>query len=97
MRLGRNPALIVVDLAVGFANPNRPLGFDLSSEIKATNVLLAAAREAGIPAIFSTVAYDPTSPVADVWLEKIPDGHGLIAGSPAVEIDPGWIDSRAIA
>ena len=88
MSMGQQPALLVVDFTVGFGDLQGPLGFDLSSEIEATNVLLAVAGKAGVPVIFTTVAYEPDSAIADVWLEKIPGGRGLILGTQAVELDP---------
>ncbi|WP_406385142.1 isochorismatase family protein [Streptomyces sp. NBC_01618] len=88
MGLGRRPALVVVDLEVGFTDPEEPLGFDLTSEIAATNRLLGPARDVGAPVIFFTVAYESDSTEADIWLEKIPGGRALVTGTPAVEIDP---------
>ena len=53
---GRRPALIVVDMTLGFTDPKSPLGSDLDGPVKAIQELLEAARGVEIPVIFTTVA-----------------------------------------
>lgn len=84
---GEHPAIVVVDFVNGFTDDHSPLGADLDAEIEATNQLLAAGRDAEIPIIFSTVAYDAELQDAGVWIRKIPSNHLLVEGSELVEVD----------
>lgn len=84
---GERPAVVVVDLVRGFTDPQAPTGADMSDAIAQTNRLTAAARAAGAPVIFTTIAFDPQGP--DVtWLHKARGMRALTAGSPWVELDP---------
>lgn len=87
--LGERPALVVVDLSVGFTDPESPLACDLEEVVVAVGRLLAAARRSGVPIVYTTVAYDEEgSRRAAVFLEKVPALATLAAGSRWVEIDP---------
>jgi nicotinamidase-related amidase len=55
---GSRPALVVVDLVNGFPDPESPLSCDAEGAVAATARLLDAARAAGAPVAFTTVAYD---------------------------------------
>jgi maleamate amidohydrolase len=83
---GARPALVVVDLSRGFTEPQFPTGSDLSGEVAATARLLAAARAAGVPVLYTTIAYEPGDE-ALAWLRKAPGLAVLSAGSELVEID----------
>lgn len=87
--LGERPALIVVDMSVGFTDPSSPLACDLESVVEAIGRLLAAARAAGAPVIYTTVAYSEADRrTAAVFIEKVPALLALAEGSRFVEIDP---------
>lgn len=82
---GQRPALLVVDFINGFTDPASPLGAVVDGEIAATNLLIDAARAAGAPVIFSTIAYaDPHLADAGVWRRKVEGLAVLRAGTPAV-------------
>ena len=86
---GTRPALVVVDVNVGFTDPESPLVCDLESVVGAIRRLLAEARRAGIPIVFTTVSYDEGDRrTAAAFIEKIPALLTLEAGSRWVEIDP---------
>lgn len=86
---GRRPALVVLDLALGFTDPESPLHCGLDAVIGETRRLLASARRAGIPVVHSTVAYSETGRrLAATFLEKIPAASLLEAGSRLASIDP---------
>lgn len=86
---GRRPALVVVDLNVGFTDPASPLVCDLEDVVEANRQLLAAFRAAGAPVVFTTVAFDEaTRQAASVFIEKVPALLTLDAGSRWIEIDP---------
>lgn len=84
---GQRPALIVIDFITGFTDLRSPLAGDLDAQIEATNALLQPARAAGIPVIFSTVAYDAELQEAGIWIRKIPSNRVLVEGSEWIEID----------
>ena len=85
---GARPALLVVDLSRGFTEPQFATGSDLSDEVAATRSLLEAARSAGAPVLFTTIAYEPGDENRLAWLRKAPGLVVLAAGSELVEIDP---------
>jgi maleamate amidohydrolase len=80
---GRTPALLVVDLVRAFTEPDSPLGSDLGLVVTRSAELIAGARPAGVPVLFSV-------PVAEDggWSRKIPANDLLIPGTEAVELDP---------
>jgi maleamate amidohydrolase len=84
---GERPALLAVDFITGFTDLRSPLAGDLDSQLAATNALLEPARAAGIPVIFSTVAYDAELQEAGIWVRKIPANSWLVEGSEWVEVD----------
>ena len=87
--IGERPALVVVDMNVGFTDPESPLACDLEDVVDAVGLLLAAARRADVQVIYTTVAYDEESKRrAAVFIDKVPALLTLEAGSRWVEIDP---------
>jgi nicotinamidase-related amidase len=87
--IGEKPALIVVDVSVGFTDPASPLVCDLEEVVEAIGQLLAAFRRASLPVVFTTVAFDEAAKqAARVFIEKVPALLTLEAGSRWVEIDP---------
>jgi maleamate amidohydrolase len=85
---GAHPAVLVVDLSVGFTDPASPLACDLDGVVASTRTLLDAARAAAVPVIFTTVVYDAVGEAAAaVFLRKVPALGALRPGSRWVEID----------
>jgi maleamate amidohydrolase len=86
---GRRPALVVVDVNVGFTDPASPLVCDLDEVIGAIGALLEEARTGGIPIVYTTVSYNESDKItAQAFLAKVPALLTLEAGSRWVEIDP---------
>lgn len=86
---GARPALLVVDLNVGFTDPSSPLVCDLEEVVGANRRLLDAFRRAGAPVVFTTVAFDAAArQAASVFIDKVPALLTLRSGSRWVEIDP---------
>lgn len=89
MGFGDTPALIVVDFLKAFTDPSRMLGAKLDEEIAATNKLLAAAHNRGVPVFFSVVSYeDEDLKDAGIWTLKQKGSVTLRAGSDGVGLDP---------
>jgi maleamate amidohydrolase len=86
---GRRPALVVIDMTLGFTDPNSPLACDLEEPVANIKKLLEAARRAQIPVAFTTVAYRESDKLtAAAFIDKIPALLTLEAGSRWAEIDP---------
>ena len=86
---GERPGLVVIDILNAFTDPSQPLGADLSREIEAIRKVLAAARAAGIPIFYTTVAYkEQDLRDAGIWALKQKGVVTLQAGTPGVELDP---------
>jgi len=84
---GRRPALVVIDVINAFTDPDMPLGSNLDAEIDKIKTLLAAAREAGVPILYTTVGYNEGLADAGVWFRKQRALTSLMLGTPAVEVD----------
>jgi maleamate amidohydrolase len=85
---GERPALIVIDVNVGFTDPASPLVCDLEAVVESIARLLGEARRAGIPVVYTTVAYDEAGKqTAAAFIDKIPALLTLEAGSRWTEID----------
>jgi len=84
---GERPAIIVIDLTRGFTDTSFPTGSDLSSVVDSTNRLVAAARCAGAPVIYTSIEYTRAELESVAWLKKSSGMRALAAGSDAVELD----------
>jgi maleamate amidohydrolase len=85
---GRRPAVLVVDLCLGFTDTRCSLGADLDAEVEATARLLAAARGRGVAVVFTTIAYDDGELERLLWARKMPALAELGPGSPWTQLDP---------
>ena len=59
---GEHPALVVVDLALFWTEPQHQMGSNVDSVVEATARLLEAARSAEIPIFFTSLDYNPANP-----------------------------------
>jgi nicotinamidase-related amidase len=85
---GRRPAVLAIDLVNAFTDSKLPLGADLDSVLEHARRVLDQARAAGVPILFTTVAYDDTDLAdAGLWAVKVPASASLRAGTPEVELD----------
>ena len=70
---GRRPALIVVDVVMAYLTPGSPLydpGF--VAALAVNERLVAAARAAGVPVIFTNVVYQPGGVDGGLFYRKLP-------------------------
>ena len=86
--LGSRPAVLVVDFSRGFTDPECALGSELTAEVAATRQLLEVARARGLPAVFTTIGFEPGLKDGGLWLQKAPALAELQVGGRWVEIDP---------
>ena len=86
---GSRPAIVVVDLTNGFTDPALATGTDLSAVVAATSVLIDSGRRAGVPVVFTTLAYTAAEAEGDAvaWLAKAPGMRALREGCAAVALD----------
>ena len=92
---GRRPALIVVDMTLGFTDPESPLGSNLNNLIDAIRKLHGAARPGEIPVI-TTVAYRESDKLTGAaFIDKVPALLALGTGSRWAEIDPSIAPRKA--
>jgi nicotinamidase-related amidase len=87
IEMGRRPALILVDLILGFTDGRCPLGTDCPEVVAANARLLAAFRAARLPVFFTTVIYRDVAQ-ARVFRARIEALNLLTPESPWVEVDP---------
>ena len=86
--LGTRPGVLVVDFSCGFTDPECTLGADMTTEVEATRRLLDAARDKGLPVVFTTIAFEASLKDGGLWLQKVPALGDLQLGGRWVEIDP---------
>ncbi|RMF07676.1 MAG: isochorismatase family protein [Alphaproteobacteria bacterium] len=56
---GRRPALVIVDVVMAYLDPASPLYAGVEDELTSNERLLAAARQAHVPVVFTNVEYTP--------------------------------------
>ncbi|KAB0564658.1 isochorismatase family protein [Brucella pituitosa] len=84
---GRRPAVLVVDFTYGFTDTAYPTAADMTAEITQTRRITDAARAAGFPVVYTTIAYHSGEIDKLPWLRKAAGMAALIEGSRLVEID----------
>lgn len=85
--LGNRPALIVIDMSLGFTDANSPLGGNFTSQVVHTKKLLDLFRLKKLPIYFTSVVYHDET-VASVFRTLLPDLNSLKTSSHWVDIDP---------
>lgn len=79
---GQHPALLIVDFVMAYLDPASQL-YAGAEDVLASNVrLLAAARMAGIPVIFTNVEYEPGGADGGIFYRKVPALRLFDRGSP---------------
>jgi nicotinamidase-related amidase len=85
---GARPALLVIDMAKAWVDPNERLGSDLSGVLGNIQSLLAVAREAGLPIFFTTMAYGSPAEIGSVVSRKLAHLDTMVKGSERVALAP---------
>ncbi len=86
--LGQRPGVLVIDFTCGFTDPECSLGADMTPQIEATKTLLDAAREQGLPIVYTTIGFAPHGKDGGLWTEKVPALMDLQVDGKWVDIDP---------
>lgn len=80
---GARPALLIVDLVSAYLTEGSPLFMDTAADALASNVrLAAAARERGVPVVYTNVSYKPDGSDGGVFYRKAPVLKAFVEGSP---------------
>ncbi len=79
---GQKPALLIVDFVVAYLDPASPLYAGVEDALASNERLLAAARKAGIPVMFTNVEYTPGGTDGGVFFRKVPALKAFERGSP---------------
>lgn len=79
---GQKPALLIVDFVVAYLDPASPLYAGVEDALASNERLLAAARKAGIPVLFTNVEYSPGGADGGVFYRKVPALKLFERGSP---------------
>ena len=79
---GKRPALLIVDFVVAYLQKDSPLYAGVEDALASNERLLAAARAAGIPVLFTNVSYTPGGADGGVFYRKVPALRLFEAGSP---------------
>jgi maleamate amidohydrolase len=85
---GVAPGVLVIDFARGWTDPLSEFSLSLDPQLESAALLLGAARAAGAPVIYTTVAYDSEELDAVPMLRKTPRVAAMRRGSWLTEIDP---------
>lgn len=85
---GHSPCVLVIDFVNAFTNyrGDSPLASNLDEEVAHCARIVAAARAAAVPIIYTTVTYEPDLRDAGLWDRKLPLEY-LCKGTPGVELD----------
>ena len=79
---GQRPALLIVDFVMAYLDPASPLYAGVEDALASNERLLAAARRAQIPVLFTNVVYTPGGADGGVFYRKVPALRLFDRGSP---------------
>jgi maleamate amidohydrolase len=85
---GSRPALLIVDFVQGFNDPALFGGGNIGPAIERTMELLGAARQAGLPVVFTRVVYADDGSDAGIFCLKAPGLRVLTEHAAASQIVP---------
>lgn len=90
---GGRPALVVVDPARVYTDPDCPLYAGVEKPVEVMREVLAGARAAGVPVVVTRVEHDPTGRNGGIFVRKVPALRWFAPDSPY----SGYIDGLAPA
>lgn len=88
LTFGKHPALLIVDLVMAYLDKGSPLYAGAEDVLASNERLLAAARNAGIPVIFTNVVYQDGGSDGGLFYKKIPALSVFVKGSPLGAFPP---------
>ena len=85
---GQSPALVIVDVVMAYLDPASSLYAGVEDALASNERLVAAARLAGVPVIFTNVAYAKGGADGGLFFRKVPALKAFEAGSPLGAFPP---------
>lgn len=85
---GARPVLLVVDFVMAYLDPDSPLHAGVEAELKVNEKLVAAARAAGVPVVWTNVEYEPGGADGGHFYRKIAALKVFDRGSPLGAFPP---------
>lgn len=86
---GKRPAVLVIDFILAYTTPGEPLfAQGVVHAVQASVPLLAAARAAQVPVIYTKVLYHPSGHDGGLFVRKVPVLRTMVPGEPMTEIVP---------
>ncbi|GAA2730776.1 isochorismatase family protein [Actinocorallia aurantiaca] len=85
---GRRPAVLVVDMVKAYLEKDSPLYAGVEDAVAAGAELVAAARENGVPVVFTKVEYLPGGADGGLFYRKVPALAAFQRGGPYGEFVP---------
>lgn len=85
---GSKPVLVIVDVVMAYLDPASPLYAGVEDELASNERLVAAARDAGVPVIFTNVEYEPSGFDGGMFFKKVPALKAFVKGSPQGAFPP---------
>jgi maleamate amidohydrolase len=85
---GKRPALLIVDFVIAYLEPTSSLYAGVEEALASNERILAAARAAAIPAIFTNVVYTPGGVDGGLFYRKVPALKHFERGSPMGAFPP---------
>jgi maleamate amidohydrolase len=85
---GARPALIIIDVVMAYFDKASPLYAGVEDALASNVRILAAARRAGIPVIFTNVVFQAGGVDGGLFYRKVPALKCFDAGSPLGEFPP---------
>lgn len=88
MGLGERPVLLIVDFVMAYLDKESPLFAGVEAELAATERLVAAARDAGVPIVWTNVEYEPGGADGGHFYRKVSALKVFDRGSPLGAFPP---------
>ena len=85
---GKRPALLVIDMVLAYLQPGSLLYAGIEEVQASCERLVAAARDSGVPVIFTNVEYSPGGADGGVFYRKVPALKVFERGSPLGAFPP---------
>ncbi len=83
---GERPVVLVVDMCRAYFEPESPLFLDRPEVIESCRALVDAARQAGVPVVWTRVEFEPDD--ESVWYRRISVLTAFDRGNPLAD----WVD-----
>ncbi len=87
---GQHPALLMVDVCNAYLDPASPLYAGVEAALASNIRLLAAARRAGVPAVFTRVLYGAGGVDGGLFYRKVPALQAYLPGNPLGDFPEGY-------